>query len=285
MHLLFPPMNRRVTATLDGMEVVEVQVPANVCLSTSRQRLGTMTMFWEGEVLLEERDRPSIRVGTGELLYHPPLFACSERFVTDCVMVVIEIDEAKSRELFTVLTDPLVPIRLSTKDLEHITAGIRRELHDSRCGRSMVLSSLVTQLVVLGARSAETVAGRGIPDFIQRVQQIIRASLAEPPSLAEIARVLGVSREHLARTFRFYVGMTISEFVRSVRMAHSKELLTDPALCLGSVALQSGFYDQSHMTRAFKMSTGMTPSQYRRSLWHEGGAAAASIAPAVDWMS
>jgi AraC-like DNA-binding protein len=270
MHVQFPPMNRRVTATLDGMEVVEVQVPAGVCLSARQQQLGNITLFWEGEVLVEGRDGPPIRVGTGEMLYHPPFFACAETFVTGSVMVIIELEEQKRLELFSVLADPLSPIRFPTKHLEHITADIRRELHDSRSGRSLVLSSLVTQLVVLGARSAENTAGREIPDLIQRVQRIIRAAFAAPPALAEIARLLGVSREHLARTFRCHVGMSISEFVRSVRIAHLKELLTDPTLCLGSVALRSGFYDQSHMNRTFKISTGMTPSQYRRSLRYDG---------------
>jgi AraC-like DNA-binding protein len=282
MHVQFPPMNRRVTATLDGMEVVEVQVPAGVCLSARQQQLGNITLFWEGAVLVEGRDGPPIRVGMGEMLYHPPFFACAETFVTGSVMVIIDLEEQKRLELFSVLADPLSPIRFPTKRLEHITADIRRELHDSRSGRSMVLSSLVTQLVVLGARSAEDTAGRQIPDFIQRVQRIIRAAFAAPPALAEIARLLGVSREHLARTFRCHVGMSISEFVRSVRIAHSKELLTDPTLCLSSVALRSGFYDQSHMNRTFKISTGMTPSQYRRSLRYDGDTAGASTASAVE---
>jgi AraC-like DNA-binding protein len=266
MHLQCPPMNKRVTATLPGMEVVEVQVAANVSLPASRQRLGNITMFWEGEVVVEEPERPDIRFGTGEMLYHPAHFVCGERFVTDCILVTIEVDEEKSRELFTVLADPLAPIRLPTKQLGHITAAIRRELHDSRFGRSMVLSSLVTQLIVMGSRSAEALDGRGVPDSVRRVQQIIRAGYDTTPSPAEMARVLGVSREHMARNFRCHVGMTISEFIRSVRIDRTKELLTDPSLCLSNVALRSGFYDQSHMSRAFKLATGMTPRQYRRSL-------------------
>jgi len=267
-------MSKRVTATLEGMELVEVGVPARVCLSRKNQQLGNITILWEGEVLVEEADGPPIRVGPGEILCHPPFFACAERFVNDCVMVVIEIEEQKRRELFSVFADPLAPARLSTKHLEHITAGIRRELHDSRCGRSMVLSSLVTELVVLGARSACTECTRDLPDSVQRVQEIIRAGFAAPLSPVEIARMIGVSREHLARTFRSYVGMTISEFVRSVRIAYSKELLADATLCLGSVALRSGFYDQSHLTRTFKTATGMTPSEYRRVMlskrWRDG---------------
>src|ERR1041385_8026113 len=137
VHVRFPPMSKRVTATLDGMELVEVEVPAHVCLSGKNQRLGNITILWQGEVLVEEADGPPIRVGPGEMLYHPPLFTSAERFVNDSVMVVIEIEEPKRRELFSVLADPLAPARLSTKHLEHITAGIRRELHDSRCGRSM----------------------------------------------------------------------------------------------------------------------------------------------------
>jgi AraC-like DNA-binding protein len=267
MQVECPPMNKRATATLAGMEVIEVQVPANVSLPTSRQQLANITMFWEGEVLVEEPDRPPIHVGKGEALYQPPLFACAQRFVTDCTIVTIEIQDEKISEFFRVLVDPPALIRIPTGQLGHITESIRRELHEARCGRSIVLASLVTQLIVMGARSAQAGESRCIPDYIRQAREILRASYATQPPLGEIAMRLGLSREHLARQFHSYLGLTVSEFVRSVRIDRVKELLTDQTLSLSYVALRAGFYDQSHMTRTFKMATGMTPRQYGRSLY------------------
>lgn len=42
------------------------------------------------------------------------------------------------------------------------------------------------------------------------------------------------------------------------------ELLADPDLPLVEVALDSGFYDQSHLTNVFKRHTGLTPATFRR---------------------
>jgi len=36
-------------------------------------------------------------------------------------------------------------------------------------------------------------------------------------------------------------------------------------LSIGDIALEAGFFDQSHFTRAFKRHTGLTPREYRQS--------------------
>ena len=276
-------MSSRATATLDGMEVVEVHVPADVVV-ISRQPSARLTMLWEGEVVIEDPGLPPVRAAAGDVLYHPPGFACSARFVTECIMLTVEIAEVKMQEFVTVLADPAGPLLLPARHLGHITAGIRRELHGSRPGRAMVLASLITQLVVLAARSAAVTLGRRLPDCVERVRELLRVSYAAPPSPVEIARMMGVSREHLTRNFRAHVGMTISEFVRSVRIDRARDLLVDPILSLGVVALNSGFYDQSHMNRTFRMALGMTPSQYRRSLHSELGTESA-VPAEIDRMT
>jgi transcriptional regulator GlxA family with amidase domain len=42
-------------------------------------------------------------------------------------------------------------------------------------------------------------------------------------------------------------------------------LLATTDLPIASVALQTGFYDQSHLNKQFMKTKGSTPAQYRRS--------------------
>jgi AraC family transcriptional regulator len=68
----------------------------------------------------------------------------------------------------------------------------------------------------------------------------------------------------LARAYRRAYGCTVGERVRSLRLDYAARRLLDGGRPLSDVALDAGFYDQSHFTRAFQRQFRMTPLQYRR---------------------
>ena len=80
-------------------------------------------------------------------------------------------------------------------------------------------------------------------------------------SLDELARAVGLSPFHLARTFRSEVGMPPSAYRRALRVDAAKKLLRsgEPPV---AVAASCGFYDQAHLNRHFKLATGVTPARY-----------------------
>ena len=49
-----------------------------------------------------------------------------------------------------------------------------------------------------------------------------------------------------------------------LRINDSCDLLMQPDLNIGSIAVDLGFYDQSSFTLQFKKAMGLTPLQYRR---------------------
>jgi len=71
---------------------------------------------------------------------------------------------------------------------------------------------------------------------------------------------------HLMRSFRRHFRCSMGEYVRRRRIREAQRLLADDDTPLARIALQAGFYDQSHFTRTFKRLTRMTPSEYRRVL-------------------
>lgn len=83
-------------------------------------------------------------------------------------------------------------------------------------------------------------------------------------SMAEMARLCGLSSTHFNRRFRELLRMTPTDYLRSVRVQAARRLLGASQRTLAEIAHETGFTDQSHFTRCFRQATGMTPLAYRR---------------------
>lgn len=81
----------------------------------------------------------------------------------------------------------------------------------------------------------------------------------------DLARDLGVSARWLERTFARSVGPSPKQFARIARFLYGCELLrTHPKRSHAELALQAGYFDQSHLIRDFRKLAGMTPGAYCR---------------------
>jgi AraC-like DNA-binding protein len=86
-----------------------------------------------------------------------------------------------------------------------------------------------------------------------------------PITLAELARLSGVSRFQLLRGFKRAVGATPHAYLVQKRVRLARKLLA-AGLSPSEVAVATGFADQSHMTRAFARLHGVTPARFQRSV-------------------
>jgi AraC family transcriptional regulator len=67
----------------------------------------------------------------------------------------------------------------------------------------------------------------------------------------------------LARAYRRRFGCSIGERVRALRVEHAARRLLETTEPLSTIAVGTGFYDQSHFTNAFRRQLGVTPAAYR----------------------
>lgn len=104
------------------------------------------------------------------------------------------------------------------------------------------------------------------PRWLIAVEEAIEASVAEPPSVEQLAVVAGVHASHLLRTFRRYHGATVANYVRKRRIERARSEVAAGKRPLSIIALDAGFADQSHFTKVFRQAFGETPGQYARSL-------------------
>jgi AraC-like DNA-binding protein len=84
-------------------------------------------------------------------------------------------------------------------------------------------------------------------------------------SIRSLAADLGVTRQHLARSFALHVGVSPKVLARIVRargvVSHARAV-TD--VDWSTLALDAGYYDQSHLIAEVKELTGMGPSGWLR---------------------
>jgi AraC-like DNA-binding protein len=78
------------------------------------------------------------------------------------------------------------------------------------------------------------------------------------------ARMAGVSREHLARSYRRHFGTSVTGAIKARRLHAAWDSVTESTMALADVAGLAGFSDQSHMTRQFAEWIGLTPAAVRR---------------------
>jgi AraC-like DNA-binding protein len=87
-----------------------------------------------------------------------------------------------------------------------------------------------------------------------------------PPSVAEVAREIGWSRQQLGRAFRNQVGLGPKQFGRVARLQRAvDELQHRRQVSLASVAVRLGYFDEAHMDRDFRQLIGVTPRTARAS--------------------
>ena len=80
----------------------------------------------------------------------------------------------------------------------------------------------------------------------------------EKPSLDTLAERCGMGKFKFIRAFSRATGCTPGAYVLKRRVQHAVALI-EAGLPLTRVALESGFYDQSHFIRTFRKYCGATP--------------------------
>jgi AraC family transcriptional regulator len=101
---------------------------------------------------------------------------------------------------------------------------------------------------------------------LKRVQEHIDAHLDESISLADLARVAGLSRMHFAAQFRAATGYRPHDYLLFQRIESAKSKLSSTDMPLAEIALAVGFQAQAHFSTVFKRLTGETPARWRCSV-------------------
>ncbi|MEV0117707.1 AraC family transcriptional regulator [Streptomyces sp. NPDC050844] len=171
---------------------------------------------------------------------------------------------AEATSLFPHFRDPVV-------DDPELAAALRAA-HTRLSDRPDPLEAESRLPWLLAALARRHSTARPLCDTIPGSDHIARAvrdrladELLAPPSLAELAAPLGLSRYQLLRAFRTSTGMPPYAWLAQHRVTRARALL-DAGLRPADAAALVGFADQAHLTRWFRRILGVTPAAYRKSV-------------------
>lgn len=137
----------------------------------------------------------------------------------------------------------------------------RTDLHSE-----IIVSSLIVELLtkLLIQNSSENLGIGMMPPYLKDVLKEIENRFLEPLTLDDLSAKAMVSKFHLSREFKRYIGATPNEYIILKRLNHAKELLKYSALSVEQVAYACGFNNVSHFIGLFKRHENNTPLHFRK---------------------
>ena len=139
--------------------------------------------------------------------------------------------------------------------------------HDAWCCLDGALT-LLRGLLMESSANAVSVAGVRQGGLARRHSraaiEYINANLASKLTLAEIAKVVCLSKSHFSRAFKTSHGVSPGAYIIMVRVEHAKRMIHATREPLSQVAGACGFADQAHLCKAFRRWVGVSPGVWRR---------------------
>lgn len=187
------------------------------------------------------------------------------------------VDEI-AQEIFGSLQDSmdLLPrVGFSDGMLEQLVLSLLCAARDEECERNGLYADHLAHTItlhLLRAHSARTRRNTPLTGDragsrsarMEHVRDLINTALEEDLSLTRLAREADLSPHAFASAFVRNFGVTPHRYVLDQRIETAKRLLRDVDLPIATIAIQTGFANQSHLSTAFKRAVGVTPGEYQR---------------------
>ncbi|MDG3040375.1 GlxA family transcriptional regulator [Roseicyclus marinus] len=99
---------------------------------------------------------------------------------------------------------------------------------------------------------------------IAEMEAQMRAHLADPLPLSDLAESMGLSRKALRGRCMRALGVTPSDHYLAIRLRHGAELLRHTAMPVSEIARASGFETLAGFSRSIRNTLGVSPSAMRK---------------------
>jgi AraC-like DNA-binding protein len=97
---------------------------------------------------------------------------------------------------------------------------------------------------------------------VAKAKEILIARLANPPTLDDLGREVGISSFYLSRTFSQEMGMSIPQFIRRTRIERAAELIRTGSHNVSEAAFAVGYSSLGHFSKSFCEIMGVCPALY-----------------------
>ncbi len=104
-------------------------------------------------------------------------------------------------------------------------------------------------------------------NYLAEARLVMEKNFSNPNlNILQLARILHVNRVQLSREFKARFGVTISEYLRNLRMQKSLELLRTGNMSLEAIAAASGYSSADYLGKVIKNATGEHAHIHRQHL-------------------
>lgn len=158
---------------------------------------------------------------------------------------------------------PLTPAaRLALESIRRCPfVGPLRELALTARGNDLLLEFLTSLSSAEPARAGSLL--RSAVDQIENAAAYLARHLEQPPSVAELAREVGLSETTLKRGFHQVYGTTVFGYLRNHRMERAKALLESGEATVLEASTLVGYSNPSNFAAAFRQRFGLNPKEFQ----------------------
>lgn len=92
----------------------------------------------------------------------------------------------------------------------------------------------------------------------------IRDNFNRNITLEELADMNYISTAHMSRKFKKDTGMTISDYIRKVRIDNAKKMLLETNDSISEISVKCGFNDSNYFSSVFKKQEKISPLKFKK---------------------
>lgn len=246
---------------IDGHMVSEFAYPPNSTLPMHTHPFSNVSLVLSG--ICEERSERTCHVATPcSIVFKPAGQMHSNRFgPSGARLLAIRIAEEDAGAL----QQQRAYGWMARGSLAAIGLAIYRSLTEQRdiSTPAPQVADQICELLAQCEDTADVHESRTPPAWLDEARELLHRRACEPIRVRELATQIGVHPVYLARVFRRFTGTRLTAYRRHIQAHDAALRLAESDASLASIAMASGFADQSHLCRAFRCEFGMTPGRFR----------------------
>ena len=130
------------------------------------------------------------------------------------------------------------------------------------------IHSCILKLIVYMSRlniiTVRKLSGKNTDDIVYNTIKYLHKNYNQPLTLDKISKEFNVSKYHLSHIFKNNTGVTVMDFLATIRFSHIETLLLKTDKSISQIAYECGFPSIQHFNKVFKKTKGLSPTQYKR---------------------
>jgi len=127
------------------------------------------------------------------------------------------------------------------------------------------LKLILLEIVLLLLGYIEKVKKEFLPPWLEQLCNEMSLKCNFTLGIDRLFQLSHVSREHLSRSFKKYLAITPTEYIKRLRLNYAANQLANTNMKIVDICFDSGFGNMSYFYDCFTKSYGLTPNSYRAS--------------------